>query len=203
MPRVLLVDNYDSFTWNLAHDLGRTGAEVHVHRNDTIDLADVRALSPTHIVLSPGPGRPERPADFGVCRAILEHCTALPILGVCLGHQGLAWLAGARIVHAPKVMHGKTSPIRHHGRGLFAGLPQPMVVMRYHSLVVERASVPVELAITAETEDGLVMALAHRTRPLWGVQFHPESIASPDGPALVARFLDQGARPTARPGLTD
>ena len=189
MPRVLLVDNYDSFTWNLAHDLGRTGADVVVRRNDTIDLAHIRALAPTHIVLSPGPGRPERPADFGVCLDILEHLVDTPILGVCLGLQGMAWHAGGRVVHAPRVMHGKTSAIRHHGRGLFEGLPNPMQVMRYHSLVVDRTSVPACFDITAETEDGLVMALAHRSRPLWGVQFHPESVGSPNGPTLVARFL--------------
>lgn len=193
MHRVLLVDNYDSFTWNLAHDFGRTGAEVVVVRNDGIDLAGIRAFAPSHIVLSPGPGRPERPADFGVCADILEHLTDIPLLGVCLGHQGLARQCGARIVHAPVAMHGKTSSIRHHARGLFAGLPNPLQVMRYHSLVVDRSSLPPELVVTAETEDGLVMALAHRTRPLWGLQFHPESIGSPQGHLLLEAFLARGA----------
>lgn len=199
MPRVLLVDNYDSFTWNLAHDLGRVGAEVHVHRNDQIAIDDVHRLQPTHIVLSPGPGRPERAGDFGICGAILEHFTTTPLLGVCLGHQGMAWHLGGRVIHAPAVMHGKTSPIRHHGRGLFAGLPNPIQVMRYHSLLVERASLPDALAVTAETEDGLVMAIAHRSRPWWGVQFHPESVGSPDGPRLTTRFLEMDSAPAYQP----
>ena len=195
--RVLLVDNYDSFTWNLAHDLGRTGAAVEVVRNDRVDLAGVVARRPTHIVLSPGPGRPERAADVGVCRAILAELVHVPVLGVCLGHQALAWQAGARVVHAPRVMHGKTSEIHHHGQGLFAGLPSPVSMMRYHSLVVERASVPASLTVTAQTSDGVVMGLAHRSRPLWGVQFHPESVGSPHGARLLATFLDQPASRTA------
>jgi anthranilate synthase/aminodeoxychorismate synthase-like glutamine amidotransferase len=201
MPRVLLVDNYDSFTWNLAHDLGRTGADVHVHRNDRITLPDILALAPTHIVLSPGPGRPERAADFGICRTILEELPHIPTLGVCLGHQGLAWLAGARVVHAPEVRHGKTSLIHHHGRGLFEGLPNPMQVMRYHSLVVDRTTLPPELVVTALTDDGLVMALAHRSLPRWGVQFHPESVGTPHGRALSARFLQMGPEPACPTAL--
>ena len=195
MPRVLLVDNYDSFTWNLAHDLGRVGADVRVHRNDRITVEQVRQLEPTHIVLSPGPGRPERATDFGICAAILDQFHTTPLLGVCLGHQGMAWHLGARIQRAPVVMHGKTSAIRHHGRGLFAGLPNPLQVMRYHSLLVDRESIQTTLAITAETEDGLVMAVAHRTRPWWGVQFHPESVGSPEGPRLTERFLQMGPGP--------
>jgi len=187
--RVLLVDNYDSFTWNLAHELAHTGAEVTVHRNDTLTLADVLAFTPTHIVLSPGPGRPERSRDFGVCEAIVDHMSHTPVLGVCLGHQGLAWRAGARIIHAPTVMHGKTSPILHDGSGIFAGLPSPCEAMRYHSLVVERSSIPPSLRITAETEDGLVMGLCHRGRPHHGVQFHPESVGTPWGRRLVYNFV--------------
>lgn len=188
-PRVLLVDNYDSFTWNLAQYLGMAGADVAVRRNDAVSLDEVRAMDPTHVVLSPGPGRPDRPADFGVCWHILEHLTDRPLLGVCLGHQGLAAQQGAAVVRAPQVMHGKTSPIHHHRRGLFAGLPEPLTVMRYHSLVVDRSTLPPTLEVTAETEDGLVMALADRQRPRVGVQFHPESIGTPDGLLLLANFL--------------
>ncbi len=199
MPRVLLIDNYDSFTWNLAHDLGRTGASVHVHRNDQLTLPDIHRLAPTHIVLSPGPGRPERPADFGICGAVLASFPSMPILGVCLGHQGMAWHLGARVVHAPVLMHGKTSAIRHHGKGLFAHQPTPMQVMRYHSLMVDRTSLPAELVVTAETDDGLVMAIAHRSRPWFGVQFHPESVGSPTGPWLTARFLEMTTGPAVNP----
>ena len=195
MPHVLLIDNYDSFTWNLAHALGRAGADVAVHRNDRITLDEAIALCPTHIVLSPGPGRPENPRDFGICTDILANFHETPLLGVCLGHQGMAWHLGGRVVHAPTVMHGKTTHIRHHGRGLFDGLPNPLQVMRYHSLLVERSSLPDELEVTAETEDGLIMAFAHRHRPWWGVQFHPESIGSPDGERLCARFLEMGPGP--------
>jgi anthranilate synthase component 2 len=203
MPRVLLIDNYDSVTWNLAHDLGRTGASVHVHRNDRITIPEIHTLAPTHIVLSPGPGRPERPADFGICADILAHFPTTPLLGVCLGHQGMAWHLGARVVHAPVLMHGKTSEIRHHGRGLFADQPSPMQVMRYHSLIVDRSSLPDALEVTAETDDGLVMAIAHRSRPWWGVQFHPESVGSPTGPQLAARFLEMSAHPNGAPSTGD
>jgi len=187
--RVLLVDNYDSFTWNLAHDLGRTGADVRVHRNDMLSLSQAIALQPTHIVLSPGPGRPERDSDFGVCKAILEHFHHCPILGVCLGHQGMAWQLGARVVHAPKVMHGKTSPILHDGTGVFTDLPSPFDAMRYHSLIVDRHSLPDCLRITAETPDGLVMGIVHQSRPHHGVQFHPESVGTPWGRHLIRNFL--------------
>ena len=186
---VLLVDNYDSFTWNLAHDIGRTGAQVHVHRNDQLSLSAAIALAPTHIVLSPGPGRPERPEDFGLCAAILDHFVDLPLLGVCLGHQGMAWKLGARVVHAPEVMHGKTSSVRHDGTGVFAGLPSPFEAMRYHSLMVDRNSLPDTLRVTAETADGLVMGLAHLQRPHHGVQFHPESVGTPCGQQLMRNFL--------------
>jgi len=186
---VLLIDNYDSFTFNLVQQLQGLGAEVVVHRNDRIDLPAIRALGPTHVVLSPGPGRPDHPRDFGVCRPIIDHLTHTPILGVCLGHQGIGWRMGGQVVAAPTIVHGKTDRITHSGIGLFAGLPHPLTVMRYHSLVVDRASLPDSLVVTAENADGLIMAMRHRTRPLFGVQFHPESIGTPDGDALLRNFL--------------
>lgn len=188
--RVLLVDNYDSFTHNLFQLLCVAGAEVRVERNDAITLGDVEAWGPSHIVLSPGPGHPERARDFGVGREILLHCTdRVPILGVCLGHQGIASVSGGRVVRAPAPVHGKTDRIQHDGRGLFAGLPSPLTVMRYHSLVVEESSLPASLEVTARNGDGLVMALQHARLPLAGVQFHPESIGTPDGAAVVENFL--------------
>lgn len=192
-PRVLLIDNYDSFTHNLYQALcvvGPPGTLVRVVRNDAIDLAGVLAWAPTHLVLSPGPGRPEVPADFGICAAIID--TLAPtrrILGVCLGHQGLVWRLGGAVVRAPRVMHGKTDVLTHSGKGLFAGLPQPLSVMRYHSLVVDETRLPAALAVTARNAEGLVMAVAHRQWPVFGVQFHPESIGTPEGPALLANFL--------------
>ena len=187
--RVLLIDNYDSFAHNLMQALWGLGAEVTVVRNDAIDLAGARAAHPTHVVLSPGPGRPDVARDFGVCADLIDHLTDTPILGVCLGHQGIAWRMGGVVVRAPEIVHGKIDTITHDGTGLFAGLPQPMPVMRYHSLVADAARLPDCLRVTARTSSGLVMAMRHRSRPLFGVQFHPESIGTPDGPALLARFL--------------
>jgi len=187
---VVLVDNYDSFTFNLYQLLGELGAEVTVRRNDEVDSAGIARLRPTHIVLSPGPGRPDRPRDFGVCAdAIVEHGPRVPLLGVCLGHQGIVHVLGGRVVAAPTVVHGKSSPVRHHGEGLFAGLPEPLEAMRYHSLTAERASLPASLRVTAETEDGVLMGIAHESWPVHGVQFHPESIGTPDGGRLLANFL--------------
>lgn len=188
----LLLDNYDSFTHNLAQLIGSLGEEVFVVRNDQIDLDGVRALAPTHIVISPGPGNPENPRDFGICGPVLDTFSAsIPTLGVCLGHQGLAHRLGGHVVGAPEIVHGKTSRIRHDGAGLFAGLAQGIEVMRYHSLVVDRATLPAMLIVTAETEDGgLIMGLRHTERPLFGVQFHPESIGTPDGPHMMRRFLE-------------
>lgn len=186
---VLLIDNYDSFTHNLLQQIWGLGAEVTVVRNDAVDLAGVRALAPSHVVLSPGPGRPDVPRDFGVCRDVIDHLTAVPVLGVCLGHQGIGWRMGGRVVAAPEIVHGKTDTVTHTGSGLFAGLPAPLQVMRYHSLVVERATLPACLQVTAETHSGLVMALRHRQRPLYGLQFHPESIGTPDGDGLLRNFL--------------
>lgn len=194
---VLLVDNYDSFTHNLAQLLGMAGAEVTVVRNDATDLAAVRAMAPTHIVLSPGPGHPTNPRDFGICRALVEELAATtPLLGVCLGHQGLAACFGADVVRAPMVVHGKTSWIRHDGTGVFAGLPEEIEVMRYHSLLIDEATLPDAFRVTARTtDDGLIMGIAHREWPAEGVQFHPESIGTPDGLAMMQSFLTRGARP--------
>jgi anthranilate synthase/aminodeoxychorismate synthase-like glutamine amidotransferase len=191
--RVLIVDNYDSFTFNLAQGFESLGATVEVHRNDRIDLAGVRAAEPDRVVLSPGPGHPANARDFGVCAAIVDaFCGAggPPLLGVCLGHQGIAHRLGGRVVRAPTIVHGKPSPLRHDGRGLFAGLPDGVPAMRYHSFIVERSSLPACLEISAETDDGLIMAMRHRSRPVVGLQFHPESIGTPDGQELLRAFLE-------------
>ena len=182
----LLIDNYDSFTYNLLHYLGELGAEVVVKRNDALSAAEALALRPQGIVLSPGPSTPDR---AGICEELVRRAGAVPVLGVCLGHQAIGEACGGRIVRAPQPMHGKLSAIRHDGTGLFEGLPNPFTATRYHSLIVERASLPAELRVTAWTEDGLVMGLAHRERPLHGVQFHPESIASEGGHRLLRNFL--------------
>lgn len=189
--RVLVLDNYDSFTYNLAHLIGVLVAPPIVIRNDAIDLAGIAALAPTHIVLSPGPGRPSVARDFGICGAALLHFgSTIPILGVCLGHQGIVHALGGRIVPAPRIMHGKRSRIRHDGAGIFAGVATEIEVMRYHSLVAERVSLPPCLRVTAKTVDeGVVMAVAHVSWPTVGVQFHPESIGTPDGRLLMANFL--------------
>jgi anthranilate synthase component II len=185
--RVLIVDNYDSFTYNLVQEMGELGAEPVVYRNDAIDTDGIRQSKAQALVISPGPGRPE---NGGVSLAVVgELAGELPILGVCLGHQCIGQAFGARIVPAPTLMHGKTSAIFHSGTGVFEGLPSPLEATRYHSLVVDRESLPEELEVTAETADGVVMGLRHRELPLEGVQFHPESILSPQGPRLLANFL--------------
>jgi anthranilate synthase component 2 len=186
-PRVLLVDNYDSFTYNLVQELGEMGAEPLVYRNDAVDVAGVRRLAPDAVVISPGPGRPE---EGGISLAVVRELAGeLPILGVCLGHQCIGQAFGGRVVGAPELMHGKTSQIFHTGAGVLEGLPNPFEATRYHSLVVERASLPPELEVTAETADGVVMGLRHRRLEVHGVQFHPESILSPEGPRLLENFL--------------
>jgi anthranilate synthase component 2 len=192
---VLIIDNYDSFTYNLYQYLGELGAAPVVERNDRITLEGIAELAPSHIVLSPGPGRPERERDFGICGPVIQKLAATtPILGVCLGHQGIIHVLGGRIVRAPEVVHGKTSRVRHSGRGIFAGLPEEIEVMRYHSLLGERSSIPDSLEITAETvADHLVMAVQHRAWPLYGIQFHPESIGTPSGKAILASFLGSSA----------
>lgn len=184
---LLLIDNYDSFTYNLYHYLGELGAEVAVCRNDQIDVAGVRAMQPAAIILSPGPCTPN---EAGICLDLIAAVAAeIPLLGVCLGHQAIGQAFGGRVVRAPQVMHGKTSAIRHDGKGVFAGLPNPFTATRYHSLIVARDSLPDCLEIAAESKDGLIMGLRHREWPLHGVQFHPESIATDHGHALLANFL--------------
>ena len=185
--RVLLVDNYDSFTYNLVQEMGALGAEPVVFRNDAIEIPGIEEVGPDGIVISPGPGRPE---DGGVSMAVVAELGGrFPILGVCLGHQCIGQVFGARIVPAPELMHGKTSAIFHTGAGVFAGMANPFEATRYHSLIVERDSVPDVLEITAETADGIVMGLRHRELPIEGVQFHPESILTAAGPDLLTNFL--------------
>jgi len=188
-PRVLVVDNYDSFVYNLVQELGELGAEPLVYRNDAIDVAGIRAQRPDAVLISPGPGRPE---DGGVSLAAIgELAGEIPLLGVCLGHQCIGQAYGGVVTAAPQLMHGKTSEIHHDGQGIFAGLPNPFVATRYHSLVVHPDSVPAELEVTATSNDGVVMGLRHRTQRVEGVQFHPESVLTASGPALLANFLGQ------------
>ncbi len=185
---VLLIDNYDSFVHNLARYFSRLGQQTLVVRNDAIDIAKIRQLQPQAIVLSPGPCTPD---EAGISLAVVRVLyTAYPILGVCLGHQTIAQAMGARIVRAPEPMHGRTSEVLHHGGGIFAGLPSPMTACRYHSLVVDPASVPPQLEVTAQTRDQVIMALNHREYLLYGVQFHPEAILTQGGLRIVANFLD-------------
>lgn len=188
--KTLIIDNYDSFTYNLYQYLGELDAEPEVYRNDEIRLDDVVTMQPHRIVISPGPGSPDDPAYFGVCRdVILRMGPTTPLLGVCLGHQGICSVFGGSVVRAPVVVHGKTWSIEHDGSDLFAGLPNPMTVMRYHSLIGNEPDLPPELRVTARTRDGLIMAIAHRSFPIFGVQFHPESIGTPQGKALLANFV--------------
>jgi anthranilate synthase/aminodeoxychorismate synthase-like glutamine amidotransferase len=187
--RILLVDNYDSFTYNLAHLFGELGAEVLVRRNDAIDADEAERLAPSHLVLSPGPGRP---GETGASRAILERLAGrVPVLGVCLGHQLIVEAYGGEIGHARALLHGKTSRVEHDGAGVYAGLGSAIEVGRYHSLAA--ATVPDALEVTARTEDGEVMGVRHRTLRVEGVQFHPESILTPDGPAIARNFLEATA----------
>jgi anthranilate synthase/aminodeoxychorismate synthase-like glutamine amidotransferase len=191
--RVLVIDNYDSFVYILVQYLGELGAEPLVHRHDDVDLEALVALAPDAVLVSPGPGRPE---DAGVSNEAIRVFGegGVPVLGVCLGHQCIGQVYGGDVVRAPQVMHGKTSEIEHDGRGVFEGMPNPFTATRYHSLVVDRASVPAMLEISAETADGLVMGLRHREHPIEGVQFHPESILTESGHQLVKNFL--GSVPT-------
>jgi anthranilate synthase component 2 len=188
---LLLIDNYDSFTYNLVHFLGELGASCEVVRNDKITVAGALKLAPKAIVLSPGPCTPN---EAGICLELIEKAgPEIPILGVCLGHQAIGQVYGGKVIRAPVLMHGKLSGIAHKGKGIFKGLPKTFEATRYHSLIVERASLPDCLAITAETTQGgerLIMGLQHRTHPVHGVQFHPESIASEHGHALLANFLE-------------
>ncbi|MEM9534816.1 MAG: aminodeoxychorismate/anthranilate synthase component II [Cyanobacteria bacterium P01_E01_bin.45] len=185
---LLVIDNYDSFTYNLVQYLGELGAEVQVFRNDRITLDEIRQLNPDGIVISPGPGRPD---DAGVSLEVIRELAAdVPILGVCLGHQSIGQVFGGKVIGAPELMHGKTSPIYHENSGVFAGLSDPFDATRYHSLIVEKSSLPDCLEITAWTEDGIIMGLCHRDYPhLQGVQFHPESILTDAGKSLLNNFI--------------
>jgi anthranilate synthase component II len=187
--RILVLDNYDSFVYNLVQYLGELGAEPVVFRHDAIDVDGVTAMAPDGVLVSPGPGRPE---DAGVSNDVIVALggAGTPVLGVCLGHQCIGQVFGGRVVRAGAVMHGKTSMVHHDGRGVLAGMPDPFQATRYHSLVVERASVPDVLEVTAWTEDGTVMGLRHRKLPVEGVQFHPESILTDDGHRLIGNWLD-------------
>ena len=189
-PRVVVIDNYDSFVYNLVQYLGELGAEPLVSRNDELSLAELEALAPDAVVVSPGPRRPE---DAGISNRAIAACAdrGVPVLGVCLGHQCIGEVYGGAVVRAPRVMHGKTSVITHDGDGVFRGLPDPFTATRYHSLVVERDSLPADLVVSAESEDGLIMGLRHRDLPVEGVQFHPESILTESGHALLRNFLDR------------
>jgi anthranilate synthase component 2 len=188
-PRVLVIDNYDSFVYNLVQYLGELGADPIVHRHDALTLDEISALDPDAILVSPGPGTPD---DAGLSNDVIRSFAGRrPVLGVCLGHQCMGQVFGGQVVRAPQVMHGKTSIIHHDGRGVFEGLPNPFEATRYHSLIVDRASVPAELEITAETDDGIVMGLRHREHAVEGVQFHPESILTASGHDLLRNFLLQ------------
>jgi len=186
---LLLIDNYDSFTYNLVHFLGDVGARCEVFRNDQISVADAMKMAPEGIVLSPGPCNPDK---AGICLELVEAAAKaeVPLFGVCLGHQSIGQAFGAKIVRAPEMMHGKISPIFHEGMGVFSGLPNPFEATRYHSLTIAPETLPDCLTVTARTEDGVIMGVQHKSLPIHGVQFHPESIASQHGRELLANFLD-------------
>lgn len=185
---ILMIDNYDSFTYNLVQAFRGLGADMQVVRNDKIDVDGIRALAPAAIVLSPGPGNPD---SAGITlEAVKAFAGAVPMLGICLGHQSIAQAFGGKIVHARRLMHGKTSPISHDGRGMFAGLPQGFAAMRYHSLAVDRGTLPECLEISAESDDGEIMGLRHRTMPIESVQYHPESIGTPEGERQIMNFIE-------------
>jgi len=190
-PRLLLIDNYDSFTYNLVQAFLVLGAEVSVYRNDALTPAEALALAPTHLCISPGPGTPY---DAGVSMDMVRAFAGrIPVLGVCLGHQSIVEVFGGKVVRAGRLMHGKTSLVRHDARTLFEGLPQPCEVGRYHSLIAAPASLPAQLEVSAQTPEGEIMAVRHRTLAVEGVQFHPESILTPDGPRLMRNFLATSA----------
>jgi len=187
-PRLLLIDNYDSFTYNLVQAFMVLGADVQVYRNDAINIAEAQALAPTHLCISPGPGTPY---DAGVSMDMIRAFAGqIPVLGVCLGHQSIVEVFGGKVVRAGRLMHGKTSQVSHDGRGLFAGLPQLCEVGRYHSLIAQPETLPQALEVTARTPEGEIMGVRHRDLTVEGVQFHPESVLTPDGPQLMKNFLD-------------
>jgi anthranilate synthase/aminodeoxychorismate synthase-like glutamine amidotransferase len=186
-PRLLLVDNYDSFTYNLVQAFLVLGADVLVHRNDAITVAEAEALAPTHLCISPGPGTPQ---DAGVSIAMIKAFAGrIPVFGVCLGHQSIVEALGGEVVRAGRLMHGKVSPVEHDGRGIFAGVPQPFAAGRYHSLIARPESLPSVLEVSARTAEGEIMGVRHRELAVDGVQFHPESILTPDGPKIMGNFL--------------
>ena len=191
---VLVIDNYDSFTYNLVQYLGELGAEVQVRRNDQATLGEIERLAPERIVISPGP---KTPTEAGICLELIQKFSGLtPILGVCLGHQAIGQAFGGRVVRAPEIMHGKTSRITHDGKTIFCGLSSPFIATRYHSLIVERGSLPACLEISATSPDGLIMGLRHREFPIEGVQFHPESILTLSGHDMLHNFLAQATSPS-------
>jgi anthranilate synthase component II len=191
---ILVIDNYDSFTYNLVHLVARDD-EVRVVRNDEIGIADIRELGPRGILISPGPGRP---ADAGITEDVIRELgSEIPILGVCLGHQAIGEVFGGRVDYAPELMHGKTSDVRHDGRGVFREVAQPFIATRYHSLVIARDSVPDELVVTAESDDGTIMGLRHQSLPIEGIQFHPESVLTTEGPRMIANWT-ASLRPAVR-----
>jgi para-aminobenzoate synthetase component 2 len=189
---LIVIDNYDSFTYNLVQYLGELGANPIVYRNDQITVDQLKAQNPDYIVISPGPGRPE---DAGISLQVIQQLHhQFPILGVCLGHQSIGQAFGAKVVHAPYLMHGKTSEINHDGKTIFKGLSQPFIATRYHSLVIDPATIPSELEVTAKTKDDIIMAVRHKTAPLEGIQFHPEAIMTIEGKQLLKNFLDTYAK---------
>jgi len=192
VARILVLDNYDSFTYNLVQYLGELGAEPIVVRNDSLSVAELTALKPDAVLLSPGPGRPE---NSGVlCASITAFAGVVPVLGVCLGHQAIGHVYGAKVVSAPELLHGKTSEVHHTGEGIFAGSPSPITATRYHSLIIERESLPTELVVTAQNQDGMIMGVRHRTLDVEGVQFHPESILTTLGHDLLKVFVEKAKR---------
>lgn len=192
---IVVVDNYDSFTYNLVQYLAELGADVHVHRNDAIDLAGLRALAPHGVLVSPGPGHPD---ESGVSLDVIRELgKTVPVFGVCLGHQTIGHIYGGKVIRAPRLMHGRTSPIEHEGQGVFRSLPSPFTATRYHSLLVERESLPDCLAITAWTKEGEIMGLKHKELPIEGVQFHPESFLTEHGHAMLRHWLEDVARARA------
>jgi para-aminobenzoate synthetase component 2 len=194
--RVLVIDNYDSFVFNLVQYIGQLGVECDVRRNDEIEVAEVSRLRPAGVLLSPGPGTPQR---AGICMKLIEeYAGALPIFGVCLGHQAIGAVYGGTVDRAPELLHGKTSLVHHEGAGVLAGLPSPFTATRYHSLAVEADTLPPEIEVTGRTETGIVMAMRHRTLPIEGVQFHPESVLTQGGHLMLANWLADCGHPTAR-----
>lgn len=189
--KTLVIDNYDSFVFNLVQYIGEFSGNPEVFRNDEISLKKIEEINPSHIVISPGPGNPSDRKYFGICSEIIKKFgVSIPLLGVCLGHQGIAYSFGGKVIQAPKIMHGKQSIIHHDSKGLFKDVPQNLEVMRYHSLCVEKSSLPDCLEISAETDEGIIMGLRHKKHPIEGVQFHPESIGTNEGKKIIKNFLN-------------